>query len=412
MGKAALIYVIGLSFIVGYGLLNINSAGTDAVSNYTEYYANTLTRNIAASGANIGCSDLFLQPTFNTPYNNIAFNGGRMNVKFAVSGNKKFVISIGSLQLGPNTYTDTIVAELHNESLAKYAWFTYFEANKGGQITSWSTGDTAFGPVHTNDKFNINGEPVFMKKATAWQSAVPKKNDAVWGGGYEWGIKIPYPTDLNDFVTAAQSSDGRAIVGNDAYLTLNPGGTLNLRIPDTGIDTTFASATAFATNGAFAVIGANLYVEGTLMGDLAIGAVTGGGSGGNVYITGDIRYKTDPRVDPTSTDKLGIYSENDIQVTYDDSNPAAYQNRKVDASLFTLTGVFEVEEAKKFAPRGMLTTYGAMMQYYRGEIGKVVGGGLQHGYNKNFRYDERLEKSPPRFYPSGGRYTLFSWREN
>ena len=47
MGKASIIYVMGLGFIVGYALLNINTAGTDAITNYVNYYNRTVSRNIA-----------------------------------------------------------------------------------------------------------------------------------------------------------------------------------------------------------------------------------------------------------------------------------------------------------------------------------------------------------------------------
>jgi hypothetical protein len=413
MGKASIIYVVGLSLLVGSALLTLNSAGTDAMNNYMVYYGDTAARNIAASGANMGCSDLFLDPSYNTPYSNVDFAGGKLNVRFAENGNKKYVISVGQLTVGPRVIRDTVIAELHNESLARYAWFTNIEANKGGQPTSWSTGDTSWGPAHTNDKFNINGSPVFMKKATAWQKAVPNKNSGVFKGGYEWGIQIPYPNNLNAFITAAQDAQGRAVVGTDAYLTFIAGGTVRLRVPGLGMDSIFASSTALSRNGAFAVIGGNLYVQGTMTGDMAVGAVTGGIGGGNVYVTGDLRYATDPMITAGSTDRLGVYAQNDIQVTYDNSNPSAYQNRRVDASIFSLTGVFEVQDAKSYAPRGTLKTLGAMMQYRRGEIGDVNpgNGNLTHGYYKNFRFDERLLNSPPKYYPSAGRYTLYSWRE-
>jgi hypothetical protein len=411
MGKASLIYVIGLSMLVGIMLMNMNGSGTDSVKNFTSYYGRTVAHDIAVSGANIGCSEAFWDSTVSTPYSNISFLGGTLNVTYTTAGNTKLVTAIGKITLGPVTYRDTVVAKLRNETLARYAWFTNLEANRGGQGSSWSTGDTAWGPAHTNDKFNINGSPVFMKKATAWQSAVPKKNTAVWAGGYEWGFKIPYPNNLSGFVTAATGAGGRSVSGKDAYLTFNTNGTIRLRVPTAGYDSTFANATAFTTVGAFAVTGANLYVQGTLTGDMAVGAV---GAGGNVYIMGDVRYKTDPRTTPGSTDRLGIYAENDITVTYDNSNPSAYYDRKVDATIFSLTGEFNVQDYKSYSPRGTLLTYGAMMQYYRGGIGEINPGSgtMKSGYFKNFRYDERLATNPPKFFPAMGRYALYAWREN
>lgn len=413
MGKASIIYVMGLSFIVSYGLLNINAAGTDAVDNFAIYYGRTMAHELASSGANIGCSDVFSDPTYMTPYDDVSFKGGTVDVTFTVNGNVKRVTSIGSILIGHQTVRDTVSVELRNQSLAKYAWFTNLEADRFGQPTSWSTGDSAWGPIHTNDKFNINGSPVFMKKATAWKSPVPVKNKALWAGGYEWGIKIPYPTDLNQFVSAASDpSNGRLVTNADAYLKMNTNGSVNLKVPTKGVDTTFASATALTPNGAFAVAGGDLYVEGTLTGDFAIGAVSQSGTGGAVYITGDILCHDDPRVNSESTDKLAIYAEDNIQVTYNPLNPMAYQDRMIEASIFTLTGDFEAQDAKSYPPRGTLTVFGSLMQYYRGAVGNVIGGVLKNGYYKNFRYDERLLVSPPKYFPSTGRYLLFAWREN
>jgi hypothetical protein len=188
-----------------------------------------------------------------------------------------------------------------------------------------------------------------------------------------------------------------------------------LQVPSTGLDTTFHSADEFTANGAFAVIGGNLSVKGTLEGDIAVGAVPSAGAGGSVSITGDVRYKTNPQTNPASTDYLGIYAYNDITVTYDPANPALYDNRSIDGSIFSLTGEFNVQDVRDphYPPRGQLTTFGCIMQYYRGEVGVVNGGGtLQGGYNKNFRYDGRLVNHPPKFYPATGRYTLYAWKEN
>lgn len=418
MGKASIIYVMGLGILMGYVLLNINASSTDAVTNFTTYYGRTMAHNIASSGANIGCSATFFKPEYETPFTDVEMLGGTMNVTFSVAGNRKFVTSIARLDLGPQVIIDTVIAELRNTSLARYAWFTNNEANRHGQPTSWGTSDTAWGVAHTNDKFNIlpSEKPVFMKKATAWEAAVAKKNGALWLGGYQWGIYIPYPTNLTSFITAATAVQGRVINGEDASVEFGYGGSgkVRLKVEDLSIDTVFNSVEEFTANGAFAVIGGNLKVKGILVGDLAIGAIKNLGQGGTVYITGDIRYKTDPRLFPNSTDKLAIYAVDSINVTYDNSEPSKYYNRKVDASLFSLTGEFNVAEHNNmpYGPRGTLTTYGAMMQYYRGGIGVIVGGSLKAGYLKNFQYDERLFKKPPKYYPAMGRYTLYAWKEN
>lgn len=403
--------------LVAYALMNMNASGTDSVKNFTTYYGRTVAHDIAVSGANIGCSDIFFDSTYSTPYTNVDFLNGKMNVTFSSAwGNRKYVRSIGSIDMGPVHIRDTVIAQLRNFSLARYAWLTNNEANKGGQTTTWSTGDTAWGPAHTNDKFNINGQPRFFKKATSVGNPVPANPPAtIFQGGFQKGIYIPYPTNLDIFVSAALSPSGRAVIGRDAILTFNAAGTIRLQVPTVAYDSTFANATQFTANGAFVVQGGNLSVRGTVEGNLAIGAVTAPLlGGGNVFVTGDIIYKTDPRISPWSTDKLGIYATKDITVTYDNSAPLDYFNRKIDASIFSLTSEFKVQDAKLYPPRGTLNTYGAMMQYYRGVVGEVNPGSgtLKNGYNKGFHYDERLATNPPKYYPSMGRYLLYSWFEN
>jgi hypothetical protein len=56
MGKASIVYVVGLSMMLAYSLLNINAASTASVDAYTEYYGRTMAHNIAATGANIRAS--------------------------------------------------------------------------------------------------------------------------------------------------------------------------------------------------------------------------------------------------------------------------------------------------------------------------------------------------------------------
>ena len=50
----------------------------------------------------------------------------------------------------------------NNTPISKYFWFTDDE-----QGIYWITGDSVWGPIHTNGVIKINGSPVFMDKVTA-----------------------------------------------------------------------------------------------------------------------------------------------------------------------------------------------------------------------------------------------------
>ena len=64
------------------------------------------------------------------------------------------------------------------------------------------TGDTMDGPFHTNSTLNISGRPVFKGRVTMGKG--PMKLDRIgmhlliliFIGGYEYGLKIDYPTSL------------------------------------------------------------------------------------------------------------------------------------------------------------------------------------------------------------------------
>jgi hypothetical protein len=54
MGKSSIVYVVGLSMLIAYGLLNISESSNASVDTYSDYYGRTMGHNIALAGANIG----------------------------------------------------------------------------------------------------------------------------------------------------------------------------------------------------------------------------------------------------------------------------------------------------------------------------------------------------------------------
>ncbi len=64
--------------------------------------------------------------------------------------------------------------------------------------------------------------------------------------------------------------------------------------------------TTLAPNGVIYVEKGNVFVQGTLNGRLSIVAAGKDKKAGSINITGDVKYNTDPRIDPTSTDMHGL----------------------------------------------------------------------------------------------------------
>ena len=60
MGRSSIIYVIGLTLIVGLVLNNISHNSVSSMDTFTTYYGATRVHNIAVSGANVGSSYLLM----------------------------------------------------------------------------------------------------------------------------------------------------------------------------------------------------------------------------------------------------------------------------------------------------------------------------------------------------------------
>ena len=64
MGKAAVVYVIGLSLIIGIGLANINQSSVGSMDTYSTYFGRTMAHNIALAAANIGTNKILFTNFF------------------------------------------------------------------------------------------------------------------------------------------------------------------------------------------------------------------------------------------------------------------------------------------------------------------------------------------------------------
>ena len=94
-------------------------------------------------------------------------------------------------------------------------------------------------------------------------------------------------------------------------------------------------------------------MKGTVKGRYTVGAVD---NDGKVIIDDHVRYNTDPRVDPSSTDMLGIVANKTITIA--DNNPiGGGPDFTVMAALFSFSGAVEVENLNSRA-LGTLYSYG------------------------------------------------------
>jgi len=413
-GKAALIQVLGFGFIISMISSNLNTIATHAQGNMSQYAAATESHNLAVSGANIGLARFYQDTSWRgtVTQNLTGVLKGTMSYTIANhSSGRPYLRSVSACNHPDGVLRDTVEILFNpggNNSFTLFAWMTNFEGN-----VFWYTGDTVWGRVHTNGQLHMTGMPVFMDKATTSKGLNPKwgagGNQAVFKQGYETGVaEIPFPTDLSPLFTAA-TSGGRSYAGNidvtlgggtaannDGYAVVRQGGVV--------IDSVSLSGGGF--NGALVATG-QVSVKGTVDGRLTIG------TGTQIYITDNIQYEN--RAVATSDDVLGLVSNASVIVA---DNAVNSSNCEIDASIFARAGSFAAENYGSGSPRGQLKVLGSIVQESRGTVGTYQNGQntLKTGYNKYYKYDERLANSAfrPPYYPGfyTKSYTIASWWES
>jgi len=271
--------------------------------------------------------------------------------------------------------------------------------------------DRLNGPTHTNGHFNIKGTPVFIGEVQSVDTYIRYYNN---GSNINSSNLSNSPYDLPDFhdtvtlgadatnmptqalsLRAASTDVGGLRLTGNSTVVLNSNGTMNVTNSARGWNNQNMSLPA---NGALFVNSGTLNISGTLNGRLTAGASR------DIIIPNNIIYANDPRVHPTSTDTLGIISEEDIMI-----NSSAPANLEIDASLMALNTSFMLQNYWVGPARGTLSVFGGIIQNQRGPVGTFSGTTKVSGYSKNYNYDQRLLNSPPPYVPTTGDYITLSW---
>jgi hypothetical protein len=98
---------------------------------------------------------------------------------------------------------------------------------------------------------------------------------------------------------------------------------------------------------------------------------------------------------------MGLIADNFVRAYHPCSSsgtnlPGTETNIQIDAAILSLQHSFTVDEYDCGAQLGTLTVNGAIAQKFRGPVGQF--GSSPHGYTKNYNYDDRLlYRSPPFF---------------
>jgi hypothetical protein len=422
-GKASLYMILGFSLIFLVAGFNFSSLTRRSVTNGINYYNETISHNLALSGANMAANATFLDKTCSNTYN-LSLNNGTLNATIQhLSGDQIKITSIGSYQ----NAADTIIVQLRPSSFAKFGYYM----NIFPSSMFFYTGDTLSGPFHTQQYLYTRGTPVFNGKVTinnSWVNNDPSspKKTPTFLGGYKEGVSIPLNTDVSSAKTAALSGGKYLTPSNaskdlDVRLTFNSGGTVTFNTRYTGTSTWSADSTrnlsTWAPNGVIYVNKGNLYVHGTVNGQYTIVAdksTSSSSSCGTVYLEDDIKYHNTTSYDATTryynvngNDALGIVASGNIEIV---DNTANRSNIEINAALYSITGGLHIAN-ESMPVSGYIKLIGGLTEYQAQVTGKVSGSSLVNGYNEKIYFDQRFSDIAPPYYPTTGKLEVVSWFE-
>ncbi len=425
-GKGTILIVLGftISFLAfGRNFLNLTTRSSE---NVVDYYSETKAHNIAVSAANFACNELFLDRDWDEGFSETDFQGGEYKVEIKDTlVDSKIVEATGYY----NDLVDVVRIVLQPSSYAKFAWYT---GNMSSKI--FITGDTVWGPFHTQSQLNIGGDAVFWGKVTTLKGLNYSDNDAdpKFYGGVEHGVDIPLPvnyqfdTERNAAIDGVDNHGGSSYFENtDVWLTFHDDGTVSHRT-GTGPDSSTYSApiredlSTFAPNGVVYLKKGDIYMSGTVKGKLTVGSGESSGTGsGNVYLVDDIVYPEDPMIWDESENKyvanndcesmLGILATNNVIIADNDAN-VANKDIHVDASIFCAQGGFKMEN-NTIPPSGTLYLRGGVVAAKEEILALTKNDALTSGYKKFIIFDERFMLGIPPSFPNTGKLEVMSWSE-
>jgi hypothetical protein len=307
--------------------------------------------------------------------------------------------------------TRIVSSMLQPSSFSRYAYYSTTDMNG-----YWITGDTVWGPFHCNNFLNAAGNPVFMGRATSLNGINNYQGLAhpVFKGGFDQGINVTLPANLNVLKQAAQAG-GKWLQdqGNQpVFIKFLANGNVKWRIdgnPDwSGGGWTVEPLTSFAPNGAIWCHENNLHIKGVLNGKVTVGAKK------YIWIDDDLTYAQDPRVG-ASDDMLGLVAEDKIYISDTPENRGPDNTFTLMASTFSRTDGLWAEHYNTRPVEGRMVTVGGIIQKIGGYTGVFSGGqnptvinGFQPG---GTYYDQRLMNDAPPFFPTTGNYEVISWFE-
>lgn len=404
MGKLSLYLVLGFSILYMIMGNSSNKMTTRTIENMVDYNAKTQAHNISVSATNLACNEIFLNGNWDDGYSDVDFENGDFDVDVQVLDpwlNIRKLTTIGNY----GGLSKTIEVIFKPSSFSKFA---YLSINDPTNLY-WSNKDTIWGPFHSQGNIKAYRHPVFYGKATTNGTVQYYQTEALdapmFYGGFEPGVNLTFPSNGLDNLHSMANDDGHVFSGKDTVYLTFAGDSVKFRYQYSADDSTVL-ASSFAPNGVIYADNSILRLQGEVKGQLTV-ACNGTAPKGNIYLDDNITYQSDPRINSDSKDLLGIVSKNNVLITKNAANESSID---VHASIYCENGGFGAGWSSFTEPNGNINLLGGIQNYSRVQIGVIAGSEIW-GFNRRYKYDERLMVASPPGYPGTGHLEIVSWFE-
>lgn len=345
---------------------------------------------------------------------------GNLRSYISSSPNKPANNSVGTwneyklLLVSTSTYDNIEVTTevlMQRDSFSKYSYMTDSELSSSGSNIWFMGADNIYGPIHTNGTFKMSGNPSFYGLITSpnnWDAHSTNGANPNFYGGENFNAPTkasPNAYELSKLTTAAAA--GGLTFTNQIDVRFYESGGVGYAAIQEWNGSSWTSVTNYdlsATNGIISTT-ERIDVEGVVKGQVTLHSES------LIEIDGDITYFTNPLTDSSSTDMLGIVSEDNVRVDANAHTANGSTDLNIHASIMALNTSFYVENYASYSPRGSLNLLGGLIQRNRGAVGTFSGSGIVSGYSKNYQYDGRLKGTIPPAFPRESVFSIVYWKD-
>lgn len=288
--------------------------------------------------------------------------------------------------------TKTLQLLVRQTSPSMFAYLSNSEVHPVFGQLWWITGMFTYGPVHSNGRLNIWGDPIFEGHVSQvaptinyWPGVITDPAD--FRGGLTLGAvpKAVFDSTIVSGISSAAATGGLLLSGNSA-ITFNADGTINVTNSARGWTN---QNMAVPVNKAIYVQGGSATVKGTVNGQVTVG------SDNDIFISDNLIYNSDPdpaHPNPASTDVLALVAQRNVTVTV----ATAPASLLIEAVMVAVTGSFQVDNWW-VQGKGNMLQYGSLINNVCGPTGVFDPGTgtLYGGYNQLQYFDPKLETTVP-----------------